>query len=249
MKDENLNIWNFASTPDISATKKANVSGQNQTSISGYWFFHEATKKFGPAGIGWGWDVLEERFDIGVPAKITVNGADHLIDTKIHTLKVKLWYVLDDKRGEIIQYGHTPAIYASKHGASMDGEAPKKSLTDALKKALSMLGFASDVFMGMFDDQDYVNAVIAEQTIDKAESKEAESDKQKDELQAMVIKHLDLMKNAVTLPEAKGILKFCRTLETRKAIPVLREICERGLIAMNKTFDNKKQELENVKSI
>lgn len=103
--------------------------------------------------------------------------------------------------------------------------------------------------MGMFDDQDYVNAVIAEQNIEKADSKEAEADKQKGEISAMVTKHLDLMKNAVSLAEAKGILKFCRTLETRKTIPVLREICERGLIAMNKTFETKKQELENVKPL
>ncbi|MFK8333452.1 hypothetical protein M2D63_026040, partial [Pseudomonas sp. BJa5] len=37
-----------------------------------------------------------------------------------------------------------------------DGEAPKKSLTDAINNSLSMLGFRADVFLGIFDDRDYV---------------------------------------------------------------------------------------------
>ncbi len=38
----------------------------------------------------------------------------------------------------------------------VDDDAPKKALTDALTKALSHLGFNSDVFMGMFDSNKYV---------------------------------------------------------------------------------------------
>jgi len=244
-----LKLWEEVSTPDYAACKKASINGQQQTSINGYWFFKEATRVFGPAGIGWGWEVMEERFDIGVPAKIQVNGVEQLIDTKVHTAKIKLWYIMNGQRGEVIQYGHTPAIYASKHGASMDGEAPKKSLTDALKKALSMLGFAGDVFMGMFDDQDYVNTVVTEQKIEKAENKEQEIEKQREELMGLVENHLNLMASATTISEAKGILKFCRTLEVKKSIPTLRDICERGLIALNRKFETKKQELENVKNV
>ncbi|MEW4957276.1 hypothetical protein ABVW88_12095, partial [Enterobacter cloacae subsp. cloacae] len=36
-----------------------------------------------------------------------------------------------------------------------DGEATKKSLTDATKKALSSLGFSADIFMGLYDNPEY----------------------------------------------------------------------------------------------
>jgi hypothetical protein len=43
-----------------------------------------------------------------------------------------------------------------------DEDAPKKSVTDALVKALSMIGFAGDIFMGRYDDSKYVNDLRAE---------------------------------------------------------------------------------------
>ena len=62
-----------------------------------------------------------------------------------------------------------------------DGEAPKKSLTDAIKKALSMLGFSADVFLGMFDDVNYVQQLQAEQAIEQAEDRQAEIERQQQE--------------------------------------------------------------------
>ncbi|WP_434771820.1 hypothetical protein [Pseudomonas entomophila] len=49
-----------------------------------------------------------------------------------------------------------------------DGEAPKKSLTDAIKKALSMLSFSADVFLGLFDDNAYVQQRQEETAIEVA---------------------------------------------------------------------------------
>ena len=43
-------------------------------------------------------------------------------------------------------------------GPFTDEEAPKKSLTDALSKAMSWLGFAADIHLGRWDDNKYVNA-------------------------------------------------------------------------------------------
>ncbi|MEL2356101.1 hypothetical protein AAES00_26630, partial [Klebsiella pneumoniae] len=51
--------------------------------------------------------------------------------------------------------GCTPYIYGSKYGTTCDGEAAKKSLTDATKKALSGLGFSGDIFMGLYDNLEY----------------------------------------------------------------------------------------------
>ena len=44
-------------------------------------------------------------------------------------------------QGEVTHFGQTTFVGANKHGLFTDEEAPKKSLTDATNKALSMLGF------------------------------------------------------------------------------------------------------------
>jgi hypothetical protein len=63
--------------------------------------------------------------------------------------------VRNGERGEEISFGCTQYIYGSKHGPICDGEATKKSLTDATKKALSSLGFSADIFMGLYDNPEY----------------------------------------------------------------------------------------------
>jgi recombination DNA repair RAD52 pathway protein len=43
-----------------------------------------------------------------------------------------------------------------------DEDAPKKAMTDALTKGLSHLGFSADVFLGLFDDNRYVQKMQKE---------------------------------------------------------------------------------------
>ncbi|STA84146.1 Uncharacterised protein [Citrobacter youngae] len=47
-----------------------------ETSINGTYMTMIATREFGPKGIGWGVDILEERFDDGAPITRTAKGAD-----------------------------------------------------------------------------------------------------------------------------------------------------------------------------
>lgn len=44
----------------------------------------------------------------------------------------------------------------------LDEDAPKKSVTDALVKCASYLGFAGDIFSGRWDDSKYVAEAAAE---------------------------------------------------------------------------------------
>ena len=64
-----------------------------------------------------------------------------------------LWYVFNSKTGEL------PIHSSIKYGANgrYDDDFAKKVATDALTKGLSKLGFNADVFMGLFDDNKYVN--------------------------------------------------------------------------------------------
>lgn len=128
-----------------------------------------ATEIFGPFGIGWGVDVLEERFDPGIPLmegiidsagretgkKVMRDGDGKILTSLNHTMKIMLWYNHAGARGEIIAFGHTKYLYASKFGLSVEEEPSKKSLTDATTKALSSLGFSADVYLGMFEDNEY----------------------------------------------------------------------------------------------
>ena len=64
-----------------------------------------------------------------------------------------LWYNFNAKTGSI------PIHSSIKYGANgrYDDDFSKKVATDALTKGLSKLGFNADVFMGLFDDNKYVN--------------------------------------------------------------------------------------------
>ncbi|EOG4240678.1 hypothetical protein ACLCBZ_004814, partial [Salmonella enterica subsp. enterica serovar Newport] len=149
---DNLELWKNVFKTDERFTTAFSVNGGG-TSINGTYMTMIATREFGPKGIGWGVDILEERFDNGAPITRTVKGTDGnntwelipdgvggVLTEKHHVIKIRLWYIRNSVRGEEISFGCTPYIYGSKYGPICDGEATKKSLTDATKKALSALG-------------------------------------------------------------------------------------------------------------
>jgi hypothetical protein len=94
----------------------------------------------------WGPEIVDEKY---------VPGAE---GTVIHVLRINLRH----PEGALPSYGQTTFVGQNKHGPFTDEEAPKKSLTDAITKALSMLGFSADVFLGLYDDNKYVNDRRAE---------------------------------------------------------------------------------------
>jgi hypothetical protein len=206
MSDKNMKIWTLVEKTDTRFTKKAKVNGQDITSLSGTAMVMKATELFGPVGIGWGWKIIEERFDEGHEIYIGEGDKRSCIGREIgHTLKIALWFTQDGQRGEIEQYGCTRYQYKTSYGMTTDGEAPKKSLTDAIKKALSMLGFSADVFLGLFDDQDYVQQLQAEQAIELAEDKEAEIERQKQERLDYIRSVVETMQGAQSLQEMKKL--------------------------------------------
>ncbi|MEN3238597.1 hypothetical protein PUR29_34725 [Methylobacterium ajmalii] len=173
MVNDNLKIWNNAQATDPKFTKEFKKGGGfSGTAINATWMAKRATETFGPIGIGWGVTIVEENIhDVG-------DGK------KLHVLRIKLWYMLDGKRGEVEHFGQTMLVDKRQSGTFVDEEAPKKSLTDAMTKALSLLGFAADVHMGMYDDNKYVNAVgkhFEEQRKIEAEERRAQRDAEKAE--------------------------------------------------------------------
>ena len=161
-----MTIWDQVKTTDKDFTKTDDFDGRTVTSINGLYMVRRATELFGPIGKGWGYEVLIDRFDQGAP----ILGKDgSVIDhEKMHTMQIKFWYVHGGKRNTLTHFGHTPYVRKCSWGAYTDFDAPKKSLTDAIKKCLSMLGFCADVYLGMFEDETYLQGLELKKRLDEA---------------------------------------------------------------------------------
>lgn len=181
-------LWAKVSKTDARYIKDAQ---QGLSSIDSYAMFKSATEQFGICGIGWGYDIVNEEYRDG--GEIKKNG--EVIGTEInHILKVKVWFKYDGKNGFIEHYGITRYMYGSKYGVTTDEEAPKKSLTDGIKKCLSMLGFSADVYMGKFEDADYKAGAEIRAKIEESDEREAEMKKQLEELDVWFKRELDTAK-------------------------------------------------------
>ena len=256
----NMDVWSHACKTDIASTKTVQQGGRTITSISTLWPIKKATELWGPMGLGWGVNIIEERYDTGIPiTKMVKKDANDknekgeevfICDSKIHTLRIELWYTIGNSTGRLTSFGHTPYIYSSKWGASQDDEAPKKSLSDAIKKALSMLGFSADIYMGLFDDRDYMESLKAEQGIAKSENKAEAEDSAKAELIDYVKRNLESIDKALTKSEATGIFRSMdRHLKHRISLPLLAEICEKGIEAASNKTGEKIKQLEDAKNV
>lgn len=158
---DNLELWHKVEKTDPAHTKPITGKAYKGTSPKPYWLVQKATETFGPCGIGWGYEIVSERIERGVGEFDSV-----------HVARVRVWYEWSGKRGVVEHVGQTMFTGKNKNGPYTDEDAPKKSVTDALVKALSMIGFAGDIFMGRYDDSKYV----AELNEEKKAASRAETD-------------------------------------------------------------------------
>ena len=144
-KASNMQLWNSVCTTDPQYTQKVEYGKRKFTAIGAQYQLMEATKVFGPFGSGFG--VSDEKF--------TEFGTECLA-----LYQARLWYYLDGKTDVIHQLPIHSSIKYSVNGR-VDDDFAKKIATDALTKGLSKLGFNADVFLGLFDDNKYVNQLKA----------------------------------------------------------------------------------------
>jgi hypothetical protein len=147
----NMDLWKRVSKTDPSAVKPITGKQYSGNSPKPYWIVQRLTEEFGPCGLGWGFTILNERME-----RLTE-------DDILHVAVVRLWYMAGERRCELEQIGQTKAVYRTGKGNLLvDEDAPKKSVTDALVKCASYLGFAGDIFSGRWDDSKYVESVRKE---------------------------------------------------------------------------------------
>lgn len=137
-----LELWEKVCKTDPKYTKGfSRGGGFSGTAINPTYLIRKATSLWGPIGGKWGFSIEDSSFVPGANGDV------------IHVLQIRFRH----PEGEFQTFGQTTFVGRNKNGAFTDEEAPKKSLTDALTKALSMLGFSADVHMGLYDDNKYVN--------------------------------------------------------------------------------------------
>jgi len=142
---DNLALWTKVEKTDPKHTKPITGKSYQGTSPKPYHLIHKATEVFGPCGIGWGFTIVDERVEDAGAERVSI-------------ARVRVWYKWNGKRGEVEHVGGTPFSGVRSSGKPYsDEDAPKKSVTDALVKALSLIGFAGDIFIGRYDDSKYVN--------------------------------------------------------------------------------------------
>ena len=153
---ENLKLWDSVQATDPKYTKAfSRAGGFRGTAINATYQIRRATEQWGPIGGKWGCSIVSSDF---------VPGADGDV---VHVALIDFWH----PAGRFQTFGQTTFVGSNKNGKFTDEEAPKKSLTDAITKALSMLGFSADVHLGLFDDNKYVNDMKQQFDDKKSEEK------------------------------------------------------------------------------
>lgn len=196
---DNLDLWKLVEKTPVAHTKAITGKSYQGTSPKPHYLVHKATETFGPIGIGWGFTIVNERIEEGAGGE------------KMHIALVRVWFKWNGERGEVEHIGGTQFSGTRSSGkAFTDEDAPKKSVTDALVKALSMIGFAGDIFMGRYDDSKYVDDL-------RSEAKAAAEPVQRP---STFPSHLSAITAAKTLDELKtafGAAKADKTLTGTEA--------------------------------
>lgn len=138
----NLELWNSVEKTNPNQTKKVTF-GRAITAIDPYHQIKNATEKFGPVGVGWGWSV--ERVEY--------------LPTNEMALLIRLWHT--EKTNTFDQWGQA-SLYIDKAENKKDTDCFKKATTDGVTKCLSLIGFNADVFLGKFEDNKYVQELHKE---------------------------------------------------------------------------------------
>jgi len=226
-EQKNTRIWEQVQQTDPQYTKAfSRAGGFRGTGINAAYMAKRATEVYGPIGLGWGVDVVKESYLDG--AIIDSESGQRTI---IHTLQIELWYIDNGQRGAVTHFGQTPFVYKDSKGIKTDEEAPKKSLTDATNKALSMLGFSADIWLGLWDDAEYVEKATDAALMEKADDKDAEALRQEEKYKVWRAEHIEILKTAVSAGELRTVYNMmerkARSIGDHKLVEALPSIREK----------------------
>ena len=218
MSNENMKIWSRVDKTDPKYTKKVAARG-GYTSIDAMYQTKKATEVFGMYGAGWG--LSETNFNLEL-----------FESTGMILHEAVFFYMQGTKRHEFPIHNAVKPMNGAKH----DEDWPKKVETNTISKALSRLGFCADVFMGDFDNQEYVENRVNEEAMEKAVNKSEERLKQVREYDEWLANYLAHLSSATSMNELSGLFR----LIVRKCEAVKDNA---GIIKVTKAKDIRKNQL------
>jgi len=189
----NLDLWDKVCKTDSEYTKKVNQRGE-YTSIAPQYQIKCVTEQFGSYGHGWGF----ESCDLSL---------DYVEQTGLVMVRAVFFYIIDGKKHFFPINNSWQAKTGSGEKARFDPDFAKKAETNTMSKALSKLGFSADVFLGEFDNPDYVEMVDKEFLLEKAEDKLAEAERQEAQHQEWLTASLNTIQKCGTMAELQGVFK------------------------------------------
>lgn len=127
-----LNLWNQVWISNPGETKEFKSWGRTLKTPDAYHQIRNATEIFGPAGIGWGWNIK------GV----------HVLPNNTVAIELAMW--VENHTNTFSTVGQAKLTAAKGQD---DDDCVKKALTDGITKGLSYLGFNADIFLGMHDNK------------------------------------------------------------------------------------------------
>ena len=166
----NLKLWGMVGKTDPANTKQAKKGQYSFTAIAPMSQFKEATKAFGIQGIKWGIKIGSEVFHEKAIGETILLNYDAI-----------LYFEFEGEKGELSIHATEKLCYKTQGSSGylkIDDEARKKVVTNAKTKGLSELGFNADIFMGEFDNHEYVELRKTEVKLDNAENFSEEQAKQ-----------------------------------------------------------------------
>jgi hypothetical protein len=207
---DNLALWNSVEKTPLDQTKPITGKSYSGTSPKPHYLIRKATETFGPCGIGWGFTIEDERIEEGAGGE------------RMSIARVKVWYEWSGKRGEVEHIGGTSFSGTRASGKPFtDEDAPKKSVTDALIKALSMIGFAGDIFMGRYDDSKYVSELREEQrtTDQRSEQERRETAKSKADARPIYASLVEDMRKLTSKEDLRRWIADAEVKNLRSQLP------------------------------
>lgn len=148
--DQTMTLWNSVCWTDRQWTYPyKSDSGGTLTAVNPMYNIRRATELWGPCGGRWGFEVQEQRYAKG---RTLIDKDNCQFAERFHTVIVKLWYPTNDDPkgpcGYIEHAGGTTVCGVDSQGrAFSEHDHLKCSITDAVSKALSLLGFSADLWL------------------------------------------------------------------------------------------------------
>ena len=151
---QTMRLWNSWCNTDPKFTKGFDNGSFKGTDINPTWRAMKLTEQVGPYGQGWGIQNVTYRETL-----------THIEGEVLIICTAELWWIDPETKERCVCGPHAGVDYLTrmtKNGLKTDVEAHKKVLTDAMSSSWRFLGISSDVYMKLFDNSKYRDALDKE---------------------------------------------------------------------------------------